>query len=39
LSGDGDAPKVGSARTDWTRVVKVNRRKKQTVAKRDLTVL
>jgi len=27
LSCDSDAPQVGSARSDWTRVVKVNRRK------------
>jgi hypothetical protein len=27
LSYDSDAPQVGSARSDWTRVVKVNRRK------------
>jgi len=27
LSCDSDAPKVGSARSDWTRVVKLNRRK------------
>jgi hypothetical protein len=27
LSCDGDAPQVGSARSDSTRVVKVNRRK------------
>jgi len=26
-SCDSDAPQVGSARSDWTRVVKVNRRK------------
>ena len=27
LSGDSDSPQVGSARSDWTRAVKVNRRK------------
>jgi hypothetical protein len=27
LSCDSDAPQVGSAWSDWTRVVKVNRRK------------
>jgi len=27
LSCDSDAPQVGSARSDWTRFVKVNRRK------------
>jgi hypothetical protein len=27
LSCDSDAPKVGSGRSDWTGVVKVNRRK------------
>jgi len=27
LSCDSDAPQVGSARSDWTRVVKLNRRK------------
>ena len=27
MSCDSDAPQVGSARSDWTRVVKVNRRK------------
>jgi len=27
LSYDSDAPQVGSARFDWTRVVNVNRRK------------
>jgi len=27
LSSDSDAPQVGSARSDWTRAVKVNRRK------------
>jgi len=27
LSCDSDAPQVGSARSDWTREVKVNRRK------------
>ena len=27
LSCDSDAPQVGSARSDWTRVEKVNRRK------------
>ena len=27
LSCDSDAPQVGSARSDWTRVIKVNRRK------------
>jgi len=25
LSCDSDAPQVGSARSDWTRVIKVNR--------------
>jgi len=37
LSCDSDAPQVGSARSDWTRVVKVNRRKR-TVATRDPTL-
>ena len=36
LTCDSDAPQVRSARSDWTRVVKVNRRK--TVANRDPTV-
>ena len=27
LIGDSDAPQVGSARSDWTGVLKVNRRK------------
>jgi len=27
LNSDSDVPQVGSARSDWTRVVKVNRRK------------
>ena len=43
LSCDSDAPQVGSAGSDWTTVVKVNRRKtncrKMKCRKRDPTVL
>jgi hypothetical protein len=38
LSYDSDAPQVGSAWSDWTRVVKVNHHKR-TVTKGDPIVL